>query len=252
MIGKSYFWMIKLGLFMAITLACDVYGTLINTHGVIEQLQKTFSNGPDSAVDVVKFSTLWRDKQLEYSFRRGLMKSYLPFSICTRDALRYTASVFDVSLTEQQESELLACYAVLPAFDDVSDALKQLNEAGIRCFAFSNGTAAAVEGLLSNAGIRDYFDGIVSVDDLQTFKPNPDVYHYFIKQAKADIDQTWLVSSNPFDVLGALSVGFKAAWIQRTTAAKFDTWCLGDDKIEPTITVDGLPACAAYLLGNKG
>jgi len=233
---------------MTVTLACDVYGTLINTHGVIEQLQRTISNGSEAAIDVADFSTLWRDKQLEYSFRRGLMKSYSPFSICTRDALRYTASVFDVALTESQESELLASYAVLPAFDDVSNALKQLSGAGIRCFAFSNGTTAAVEGLLEHAGIRNYFDGIVSVDDLQTFKPNPDVYQYFLEQAKADINQTWLVSSNPFDVLGALSVGFKASWIQRTAATRFDPWCVGDDKIEPTITVDGLADCAAHLL----
>lgn len=235
---------------MAITLACDVYGTLINTHGVIEQLQKTIGNGSETTIDFTGFSTLWREKQLEYSFRRGLMKSYSPFSICTRDALHYTASIFNVALNEQQESELLACYAVLPAFDDVGGALKQLNEAGIRCFAFSNGTTAAVEGLLEHAGIRNYFEGIVSVDDLETFKPNPDVYHYFLEQAKADISQTWLVSSNPFDVLGALSVGFKASWIQRTTATKFDPWCVGNDKIEPTITVDGLPACVAHLLAQ--
>ncbi len=233
---------------MSITLAFDVYGTLIDTHGVIEQLKKTLGDGD---IDMVKFSMLWRDKQLEYSFRRGLMKRYAPFSVCTREALHYTASTFNVRLTDQQESELLACYAVLPAFNDVGDSLRSLQKAGVNCFAFSNGTAGAVEGLLEHAGIRGYFDGVVSVDPLKTFKPNPEVYHYFIEQTNASIEQAWLISSNPFDVLGALSVGFKSAWVQRSPEARFDPWQLNNIAIEPTITVDGLPSFVNHLLQTK-
>ena len=69
---------------MAITLAFDVYGTLIDTHGVIVELEKHIGNNAS------EFSRTWREKQLEYSFRRGLMQNYENFASCTRSALDYT------------------------------------------------------------------------------------------------------------------------------------------------------------------
>ena len=50
------------------TLAFDVYGTLIDTQGVTVILEQFLG---DRAFE---FSRTWREKQLEYSFRRGLMQ----------------------------------------------------------------------------------------------------------------------------------------------------------------------------------
>jgi 2-haloacid dehalogenase len=230
---------IEKGVDMSTTLAFDVYGTLINTHGVIDKLETML----DSSVNASDFSQTWREKQLEYSFRRGLMRAYAPFSVCTKDALNYTAAYYSVSLSASEKSELLASYAVLPAFDDVAATLNSLSQKGFKLLAFSNGTEDAVVGLLKNAGIHDLFDGVVSVDDLQTFKPNPDVYHHFTQKAGSIPAQTWLVSSNPFDVIGAVSAGLKAAWVQRSKAAIFDPW-----GVEPTVTIDSLLKLEAALL----
>ena len=52
---------------MKYTIAFDVYGTLINTSGVFQLLQKMIG------AQALPFMELWRSKQLEYSFRRGLM-----------------------------------------------------------------------------------------------------------------------------------------------------------------------------------
>ena len=224
---------------MSMTLAFDVYGTLISTHGVIDKLETMLS----SSVNASEFSQTWRDKQLEYSFRRGLMRAYAPFSVCTRDALNYTQAFYKVSLSDAEKAALLAFYDVLPAFDDVPATLNSLSQKGIKLLAFSNGTEAAVEGLLKNAGIRDLFDGVVSVDDVQTFKPNPDVYHYFTQKAGSTASQTWLISSNPFDVIGAVSAGLNTAWVQRSKAAIFDPW-----GVEPTVTIDSLLKLEAALL----
>ncbi len=71
---------------MVTTLAFDVYGTLIDTNGVIIALEKHVGNKAS------EFSRTWREKQLEYSFRRGLMQNYENFDICTSNALDYTSS----------------------------------------------------------------------------------------------------------------------------------------------------------------
>jgi 2-haloacid dehalogenase len=214
---------------MAVTLAFDVYGTLIDTHGIVIALEKHVGN------KAPEFSRAWREKQLEYSFRRGLMQNYENFAVCTSNALDYTSAYFKVALGQKEKTDLLDAYKVLPAFGDVAEGLARAKAAGFRMFAFSNGSADAVEALLKNAGIRDYFLGVVSVDEVKSFKPNPGVYSHFLRRAGALGADAWLISSNPFDVIGAISSGMRAAWIKRSPDALFDPW-----GIEPTLTVTSL------------
>lgn len=214
---------------MATTLAFDVYGTLIDTHGVVTALTELVGDKAKA------FSQTWRDKQLEYSFRRGLMQNYETFAVCTSQALDYACEFYNASLTQEQKNDLLGIYRVLPAFADVREGLTELKEAGFRLYAFSNGAVDALEVLLSTAGIREMFLDLVSVDSLKSFKPNPAVYAYFLRESQTSGECAWMISSNPFDVIGAISAGMKAAWVKRTPDAVFDPW-----GIKPTITVTDL------------
>jgi 2-haloacid dehalogenase len=214
---------------MPMTLAFDVYGTLIDTHGVVEKLQGMVGDKARA------FSQTWRDKQLEYSFRRGLMQLYEDFAICTRDALNYTCAVHNTPLSNAQQQELMNLYRTLPAFDDVKEGLGLLSGAGHRLFAFSNGSAEAVKTLLCAADIDSYFLDIVSVEELRSFKPNPAVYSHFLRRSNSSGCDAWLISSNPFDVIGAISAGMRSAWVRRSEEQVFDPW-----DIEPTLKVSNL------------
>lgn len=214
---------------MTITLAFDVYGTLIDTQGVVSALERLAG---DRAAE---FSRVWREKQLEYSFRRGLMQNYANFAVCTSNALDYTCACFKLPLSVEQKDELIGLYRLLPAFADVEAGLAHARQAGFRMFAFSNGSAEAVDLLLKTAGIGDYFLGIVSVDEIKSYKPNPGVYSHFLRRAGAVGAEAWLISSNPFDVIGAISSGMRAAWLKRSPEAIFDPW-----GIEPTLTANSL------------
>ena len=211
------------------TLAFDVYGTLIDTNGVVEKLTEYLGDLAPS------FANTWRDKQLEYSFRRGLMQDYEHFGVCTQQALDYCCLFYQIDMSQNKKDTLLAVYKTLPAFSDVVEALIQLKESGHRLYAFSNGNEAAVEGLLVAANIREYFLGVVSVDSIKTFKPNPAVYNHFLSETNSQANEAWLISSNPFDVLGALSEGMRAAWVKRSDQAIFDPW-----GVEPTVTISSL------------
>ena len=203
---------------MPVTIAFDVYGTLIDTAGVTGDLAAMIGKLAPA------FSNRWREKQLEYSFRRGLMQAYREFPVCTRDALEYTCGELSVRLTDDQKHSLLASYRRLPAFPDALQALETLRPLGHRLYAFSNGTAADVEWLLNQAGIGEFFFDIISVDEVKRFKPDPAVYQHFLKRAGAEAGGSWLISGNPFDVLGALACGFNSAWIKRNPGAQFDPW----------------------------
>ena len=214
---------------MSLTLAFDIYGTLVDTNGVVTLLKDMVGDRAE------EFARRWRDKQLEYSFRRALMRRYEPFAVCVSQSLEYVCESMAIELTDEQMASLLQFFRKLPAFDDVEPTLKAMKEKDFRMYAFSNGKQDAVEGLLKGAGIRDYLDGVISVDDVQSFKPDPVVYQHFLKQAGSDADNTWLISGNPFDVVGAMSAGLKGAWVQRTPQAVFDP-C----DMEPDLIVSGL------------
>ena len=214
---------------MTITLAFDVYGTLIDTSGVIPVLEKLVGQ------DAVAFSQLWRDKQLEYSFRRGLMQNYQDFSTCTRHALEFACLSFGADLPDTDIANLLAEYERLPAFPDVHEGLPLLGTESHRLFAFSNGRAEDVHRVLFNSKIIGHFEAIVSVDDVKSFKPSPAVYTHFLRTASATGSEAWMVSSNPFDVIGAISAGMRAAWVRRSAKLIFDPW-----GIDPTVIVESL------------
>ena len=188
------------------------------------------------------FSDTWRDKQLEYSFRRGQMNLFVDFSVCTKDALAYSCLLHKVELSSDQNAELMQAYTVLPVFPDVVTALQNLKVAGHRLCAFSNGSKAAVSNLLRNAKIIDQFDEVISVESVGTFKPSPKVYAYFNESTNSTPSDSWLISGNSFGVMGALNYGMRSAWVRRSSSAIFDPWGM-----EPTVVVGDLNGLAAEL-----
>jgi len=214
---------------MSIVLAFDVYGTLIDTQNISTKLAAMV--GPKAS----DFSQLWRNKQLEYSFRRGLMQHYASFAVCTAQALDYCCLYYNILLSENQKRALLDAYSILPVFDDVKSTLSSLANHGVRLYAFSNGSKKAVNTLLENAGVQTFFLDVLSVEDVNSFKPSPEVYQYLLNKTGLSKENVCLVSSNPFDIIGAVSIGLKATWVKRSPSAVFDPW-----GIEPTITIRSL------------
>jgi 2-haloacid dehalogenase len=214
---------------MITTLAFDVYGTLIDPLGISISLRNLVGERAPA------FAQAWRDKQLEYSFRRGLMHAYRDFPTCTREALEFTDLRLRTGLTAEARDALMAKYLELPAYPDARPALARLRAAGRRVYAFSNGRPDDLATLLANAGLDELLDGVVSVHEVASFKPDPAVYRHFIDSTGSSPASTWLVSGNPFDVLGAQGAGWKAAWVKRDPAAVFDPW-----GTEPTRTITDL------------
>jgi 2-haloacid dehalogenase len=203
--------------------AFDIYGTVVDTAGIADALTPLFG------VQAKTATHLWREKQLEFTFRRGLMHRYLDFDTCTRQALRLVSAQLGAPLEARTEQALLERYLRLPAFADVKPTLETLQAAGTRILALTNGTARSVRSLLGHAGLGDHFERILSADEVQTFKPDPAVYELLKRAAHPDTQHVWLVSANPFDVIGAKACGLRAAWLRRDAARVFDPWEFSPD-----------------------
>lgn len=216
------------------TIGLDVYGTLVDPLAMGDHLAPVV--GADRAADA---AALWRRMQVEYAFRRGLMghERYADFDTCTAQALRFTLTSYDLNHDPAVEQSLLAAYRALPAFPDTAPGLVRLRAQGHQLLAFSNGTEASVRAVLSQAGLLPLLDGIVSVDDLRTFKPDPAVYSYLIERGGRPAGETWLVTANAWDAIGAKATGLRTAWLRRNPAAIFDPWELA---LESDVTVTSL------------
>ena len=162
------------------------------------------------------------------------MQNYADFSICTSDALNFACRRFKVSISSERRTELLRLYQHLPRCDDVTLALHSL-KTSFRLFAFSNGERSEIKAVLSNASILDYFEGLVTADDVRSFKPNPAIHSYARRVTKTWSSPFCLVSSNPWDVTGAGSAGLSSAWVQRSEEKIYDPW-----GVEPNLTVRSL------------
>ena len=140
----------------------------------------------------------------------------------------------------------MEAYDALSTFPDVGPALKSLSSIpNITAVVFSNGTKSMVSNSVNRSPDlsphSSVFKDLIVVEDIKTFKPAPEVYlHLATKMGKdkGSMGEMWLVSGNPFDVVGARTVGMQAAWVDRAGAGWTDR-LMGKDK-GPTVIVKGL------------
>lgn len=190
-------------------LAFDLYGTLVDPIRIWRHLENCVGDA------AVRISELWRQKQLEYTFRLTAMEQYEPFDQVTSRALDYALSAFSHNVSEVERHRLLAEYDNLEPFPDVLPGLQQLATHGYAMVVFSNGTPQMLSAAVHSAGISGMFQDLISVDEVRTYKPSPRVYHHLASRLNRPVDQVRLISSNPFDVIGAEAVGMPVAWVNR-------------------------------------
>ena len=174
---------------------------------------------------------------------------YQPFSDITRNSLSQILAESGLTLADESIGHLMRAYDSLSTFPDVSPALKALaDEPGVTAVVFSNGTNSMVTNSVQSspdlAPHSGVFKEVVTVEEVKCFKPDPRVYYHLAeKMGKGKSEQAmgdmWLVSGNPFDIVGARSVGMQAAWVDRGRVGWTDDLVQGETG-RPTAIVKGL------------
>ncbi|PSK53931.1 hypothetical protein B9Z65_7737 [Elsinoe australis] len=223
-------------------IAFDAYGTLLSTASIASKLASHF--GQEQATSI---ATLWRRYQLEYTWRLTSMGQYTPFSSLTRQSLLHALADHSVSLSESDISDLMRAYDSLSIFPDVPGCLKSLqSKQDISAVVFSNGTHEMVSNSVHKspdlAPLSSVFQDIVVVEEVKKFKPAREVYFHLAEKTGVQKDQMsrlWLVSGNPFDIVGARKVGMKAIWVDREGKGWVDKLVEGEEG-GPTAIVKSL------------
>jgi 2-haloacid dehalogenase len=186
----------------------DAYGTLLDVNSAVAQ--HAVAIGPDAA----RLSELWRAKQLEYSWVYSLMGRYEPFWALTERALDYAMQRMP-SVNVALKTKLLDAYRVLSAYPEAIEVLRGLRDRGAMTAVLSNGNASMLAVAFEGAGLTNFLDRVISVDDARVFKTSPKTYA--LVTAAFDVSPTAVtfVSSNRWDVAGATAFGFRSIWVNR-------------------------------------
>lgn len=110
---------------------------------------------------------------------------------------------------------VLAGFSDLRVHPDVAEGIKALHAAGYRLVTLSNGSARVAEKLFTDAGIRDSFERLLSVEDAPAWKPGRPAYQYAAAACNATPEQMLLVAVHPWDIHGASRAGLATAWLNR-------------------------------------
>jgi len=172
--------------------------------------------GDGIAGDLHSLSTLWRQKQLEFTWLRALMERYEDFWNVTEAALRSAVGQLKIQASPAQLHSLMQAYHFPSAFPDVRPALEHLK--GSPLAILSNGTPKMLESALNCNDLRSCLTEIISVDRVKTYKPSPRVYELGPHILNIPAEQILFVSSNPWDSAGAKAFGYRVCWCNRSRA----------------------------------
>ena len=185
----------------------DAYGTLLDVESAGRRLDPPHALPPG-------LISVWRAKQLEYTWTLQAMRAYRDFEVLTDDALDYAVAATGSSCGAVER--LRDAYLHLEPFPETLAVLKALKMSGSRLAVLSNGTAAMLARALDSAGISPALDDVISVDGISTFKPDPRAYEHALDRLGAEPSEIRFVSANAWDAAGAQRAGLDATWINRT------------------------------------
>jgi 2-haloacid dehalogenase len=186
----------------------DAYGTLFD-----------FASAAASYADALgdkaaRLTTLWRDKQLSYSWLRAVQGRHEDFWQVTGDALDFAMEALGIADPKLRE-RLMGVYLRLAPFPEVVDTLRRLRSGGMKMAILSNGSPAMLAPLVENAGIAGLLDAVLSVEEAGIYKPHPSVYQLAVDRLGIAVHDIAFLSSNGWDAYAASAFGMRAVWCNR-------------------------------------
>lgn len=211
-------------------IAFDAYGTLFDVFSVTSLCEALYPGNGNA------LAQLWRTKQLQYSLLRSMMDRFEDFWQLTGDGLVYAAKSLKLDLVDAKRQALMDAYLQLAPFPDVRPGLEALKSGGLQLAILSNGAPAMLQGAVNGAGLGQWLDEIISVNDVGIFKPSPLVYRLIGQKLKVPADQIGFVSSNSWDINGAGAAGLYTFWIQRSPGEPQEELGFPANQVVTTIT----------------
>ena len=186
----------------------DAYGTLFDFNSAASGARNELGD------DWQRLSDLWRLKQLQYTWLRGLAQHHADFWQVTGEALDFALATLKIERPGLRE-RLMNLYLQLSTYPEVPAMLSELKQRGIRLAILSNGSPSMLAAVVKNSALGEFFDAVLSVEEVGVFKPHPSVYGLAAQRLQLDPQRICFLSSNGWDAYSAKAFGFRVIWCNR-------------------------------------
>lgn len=186
----------------------DAYGTLFDFNSAASAARGELGE------DWQRVSDLWRQKQLQYTWLRGLAGHHADFWQVTGDALEFTLATLRIE-RPGLHARLMDLYLRLATFPEVPETLRRLKATGRKLAILSNGTPAMLDTVVHSAGLEKLFDAVLSVEEVGVYKPHPSVYGLACDRLEIAPSRICFLSSNAWDAFSAKAFGMRVVWCNR-------------------------------------
>lgn len=189
---------------------------------------------------------LWFTTMLQYSLVSTVGRQYNDFGVIGMAALQMVANNHGIQLSDKATKEaILDPLRSIPAHPEVKAALERLRTAGYTLVSFTNSSNIGVETQFKNAGLTDYFDQRLSIEDIGKFKPHTDAYDWAARKMGIQANECLMVAAHGWDIAGALWANWRGAFVRRPGAQLYPL------APKPEINEEDLQGIAERLINLK-
>jgi len=192
---------------VAKTCVFNLYGTLLNYEGLDPLFEKHFG--------APVYRELWLARVLHTASALVLSERFVEFAKIGERTLETMAAERGRKLSSEALPELRRGLETLPVYPDVKAGLEVLKGAGYRLVGLTNSSLPPATKALVHAGVKEFFDEILTTDTVEAYKPALEPYLYAAEKLKAVPKQLWLVAAHAWDTTGGHQAGFKTALLLR-------------------------------------
>jgi HAD superfamily hydrolase (TIGR01509 family) len=121
--------------------------------------------------------------------------------------------------------------AMAHIFPGILDIVGMIKKEGLPLAIFTGKGRKSSEITLSKIGLLDYFDMIISGDDVVNHKPDPEGINKFLSGFKLNPDRVLMIGDAPADVIAARHAGIKCASVLWDSYAKEEVLKLKSDYV---------------------
>ena len=224
----------------------DVFGTVVDWHGSIQNESQVFSQEISQEFDTFLFTDKWRAgfRRLQSSVSNG-SRDYLTMDEIHMEILEELIDEFDLkNISPTDKQKFNQSWHRLKPWPEAILGLNQLKINRV-VSTLSNGNLSMLNKLSKNAKLP--WDCVVSTEFFGTYKPNKEVYLGAANLLNLHNSQTMMVAAHAYDLDAAKLTGMNTCYVYRPDefgigkgedpgdVSRFDLVVNGFDEIEEEI-----------------
>lgn len=196
------------------TVTVDSYTTLVDVGSQADAI----ASRVDGVDDPEAVSRTWRSQYIAYSMVANDVDEYRPFWDLIERALRFALESHGHDVPEPVRDEIRRTVYEdeITVYDDVTAGIRRIVDAGYEVYVVSNGTPEMLDHLLDAAGLTGLVADAISAHEVETYKPEPEIYRHAAARTGTPIDRILHASGGSLrDAWGAKHAGMRTAWVDR-------------------------------------